>query len=146
MAAVELNPVSTGFSGRLGSLVFYQIRSKVYVRRYVVPRNPDTEKQKETRSLFAEAVRAWQSISVNEKNYYNRMASGRMNRGRGYNLFISKYMTGGGQTVLEKRALRQEKLTVCTFSSLHRACSFEATPLQVRCSFDETPLRIESVP
>jgi|GEM_PF-1307656 len=137
MANIELNPIVRSFKGRVGNLVVYKVKDKTYVRSYVVPRNPDTEEQRENRALFADAVMAWQALSKEDKEYYNNLAI-RRGKGRGYNLFLSMYMKGETGTLrgyvepqciayLHDHALR-------SLSGVHKAFSFDATPLVVRYS------------
>ncbi len=90
MAQAFLNPVFTGISGKVGGLVLYEWNGRTLMRRYVVPRNPDTPAQRANRDLFREAMRSWQALADSEKASYNRRAA-RL-RMTGHNLFISCYM------------------------------------------------------
>ncbi len=152
MAKVELNPMFTVFSGRMGNIVFYRINKKLCARSYVIPRNPDTEKQRVNRSLFAEAVKAWQALPEEEKERYNRSASRKGDPCSGYNLFISSYMTGNR----EKRPVRQiitvpekaSSMPLSSFyslSSFHEACSFDAPPLPLVYNYNEGHVRSHTV-
>jgi hypothetical protein len=89
MARVYPNSMITALSGRDGCLVYYMIRRNIYARRYVVPRNPDTPAQRKRRTLFAEAVRAWQSLPDQHKQLWNARALRLVMSG--YNLFISSF-------------------------------------------------------
>jgi hypothetical protein len=90
MAIVTLNPLIISMSGRCGSFVFYRRHGKNCIRIHVIPRNPDTERQRTVRYAFAEAVKTWQSMNRDEKEkYIIRAHSLPMS---GYNLFISEYM------------------------------------------------------
>ena len=97
MATAKLNPLITEISGRIGVLVFYKRRNKQCIRTYVVPRNPDTFAQKIVRGNFADAVKAWQSITPDEKYIFTRKA--RKLQMSGYNLYISIYMKAKALTV-----------------------------------------------
>ncbi len=99
MSVMTLNPVFTGFSGKLGNLVFYKRLGKQCVRIHVIPRNPDTEAQRKTRASLSGAVETWQALTNEEKHFWN--ARGRINGRRGYNLFLSEYMNGKIQTVVD---------------------------------------------
>jgi hypothetical protein len=90
MAHVQLNPILLSLSGRIGSLVFYPSRGNQYVRRYVIPCNPDTPVQRIQRELFAQAVSRWQTISESTRIRWNNKA--RATNRTGYNLFISAYL------------------------------------------------------
>ncbi len=132
MANVELNPIARSFKGRVGNLVVYKVKDKTYVRNYVVPRNPDTEKQRENRFLFKDAVKAWQALSIEEKTTYNSLAI-RRGRGRGYNLFLSLYMKGetgnfGNHADTQCIAHIQKALSR-PLSGLNKAIPSVATPL-----------------
>ena len=99
MATVALNPIFKSISGRIGNTVFYCRGNKQCVRSYVVPGNPDTALQRETRGKFTLAVKTWQQMTPDERYVYARKAR---NLGMsGYNLFISFFMTG--KRVLEKK-------------------------------------------
>ena len=90
MAEVFLNPAFTALSGRIGGIVFYGYNDKTYLRSYVVPRNPDTPAQRANRDLFRDAMKAWQGLSLFDRESFNRRA--RRLGMTGHNLFISIYM------------------------------------------------------
>lgn len=70
-------------------------RRAYYVKmRYYRPTNPNTPAQQSRRSLFGDAMRAWQSLSAADKQYYNSKAN-RLSR-RGFNLYVSEYMRYDG--------------------------------------------------
>lgn len=92
MARIELNPVFTAISGRMGDMVLYKSRTMNCSRTYVKPRNPDTPAQRSNRDLFRSAMMSWQSLSDYEKEAYNRKAA-RLPM-TGHNLYISRYMRG----------------------------------------------------
>ena len=62
------------------------------MRIYVIPRNPDTEKQRAVRCTFGDAVRSWKALSSDEKDTWNRRVSGMKKIMSGYNLYISEFM------------------------------------------------------
>jgi len=90
MAKVKLASFLTEISGRLGNVVFYNSYGREYLRVYVKPENPDTDKQKTVRKTFGDAVRSWQSLPDEQKQKYNKKA--RRLSLSGYNLYISIYM------------------------------------------------------
>ena len=90
MASVKLNPLIKSAKGRFGDIVFYNRYGRTYIRRYVIPRNPNTLKQRSIRRSFADAVKAWQNVNNTIKDRFNRKAD-YLNMS-GYNLFISEYM------------------------------------------------------
>ncbi len=54
------------------------------------PTNPRTEKQQANRQKIADAVLAWQNLTEQEKNNYNKEA--RFRQYTGYNLFVKRYL------------------------------------------------------
>jgi hypothetical protein len=92
MACVTLHPALQSISGRIGNIVFYSSKGQQFARSYVIPRNPNTAAQRERRTLFAEAVTRWQSLSEHSKEKWNRKALGTVRTG--YTLFISQFCTG----------------------------------------------------
>jgi hypothetical protein len=81
-------------SGCVGTLVFYMNQGQAYARSYVVPRNPDTSAQRKRRALFADAVRAWQSLPDMQKDLWKHKA--RRLIMSVYNLFISIFCRADG--------------------------------------------------
>jgi hypothetical protein len=92
MAKEKLSSYLKELRGRSGSYIHYNVKGRQYVRSYAVPSNPRTAVQQKNRTLFAHAVKAWQGLSPEQKNIYNRKAAGRPFTG--YNLFISMAMKG----------------------------------------------------
>jgi len=87
MARVTLNPILKSISGRIDSVVFYAYNDRQYMRRYVVPCNPDTAEQRVNRARFAKSVHLWQALPGYQKSQWNGKAL--LLRMSGYNLFIS---------------------------------------------------------
>ena len=94
MARVKLNSVYSGISGKIGNVVFYNYSGSQFIRRYVVPHNPRTQRQQNRRALFAEAVAAWQTLPSYKKEQWQQKAS--LRHLHGYNYFISMYMRSNG--------------------------------------------------
>jgi hypothetical protein len=119
MAKAELSPMFTSITGRVGNIVFYKHRGIQCLRRYVIPRNPDTEAQRVNRYTFRDAVSSWKKLSVHEKDIYNKKVLKIKTTMSGYNLYISEYM---------KRNAVNETLS-------------ESVPVQAGSGQDTTPLR-----
>lgn len=97
MARVKLNSAFKGISGRVGDVVFYSYGGSQYMRRYVVPNNPDTRKQQNRRELFATAVAAWQTLPDYKKKQWEGKAA--LTHLPGYQFYISMYMNSGRTAV-----------------------------------------------
>ncbi len=71
MAHAKLDPMFTELKGRLGNVVFYKRLGKQCLRRYVIPRNPDTEFQRANRHVFRDAVISWKVLPTEEKDAWD---------------------------------------------------------------------------
>jgi hypothetical protein len=111
MACVTLHPALQSISGRIGNIVFYASKGQQFARSYVVPRNPDTAAQRERRTLFAEAVARWQSLSGHSKEKWNRKALGTVRTG--YTLFISRSCTGTNSGSEDISFILDKELLIC---------------------------------
>jgi len=81
-----------------GSGVFRRQGKMVLLEKKYVPTNPRTPFQQAGRSMFASAVASWQGLPEESKAYWDSRAQ-RRKIGRvmsGYNLYISKFLLGGG--------------------------------------------------
>jgi len=96
MAKIKLPSYMPEANGRAGA-VFYVRRGTKCMRTYVVPANPDTEKQRVVRNSLKDAVKAWQSLSIDEKNLFRNRADELSLGMTGYNLFISDYLNQSGK-------------------------------------------------
>lgn len=97
-------PYSSYIVGKIGEDVtplpfywwgIYQMRmckeGKIPIRmKFYKPSDPKTIPQQANRSKFGDAVLAWQNLTYQQKQEYNRQASG--NRFTGYHLFIRLFM------------------------------------------------------
>lgn len=65
---------------------------ELYIRksRFYIPSNPKTEGQQSRRSIFADGVSAWKSLSEDEKNIYRKRAENL--RMSGFNLYMREYL------------------------------------------------------
>lgn len=67
------------------------IHGRITIReKYYVPTNPRTDEQQANRTLFADAVEAWQNLSYQEEIVWNKMAYPPYMSG--YNRFIRNYL------------------------------------------------------
>ena len=94
MAKITLDPKYRDVYGKTGDLVHYKWRGKDCCRIYLVPRNPDTRAQKINRKLFGEASASWRELPVETKNFYNFIVLKEKSDMSGFNLYVSRYMTG----------------------------------------------------
>ena len=62
MAKVKLSSGAI-FSGKVGGMVYSHNKSGAYVRNYVVPVNPNTRAQSETRQRFADLSNDWKGLT-----------------------------------------------------------------------------------
>ena len=90
MAKVTFKSYIKSAHGRLGNVIYYNVKGCQYARSYSIPRNPRTAAQQQNRATFADAVRAWQELPQSGKFMYNKMAMGQ--KSSGYNIFISMRM------------------------------------------------------
>lgn len=56
-------------TGKSGDSVYCRRHGRIYVRRYVKPRNPGTESQVKNRGAFSRAVRQWRELPVEARNW-----------------------------------------------------------------------------
>lgn len=108
MAKVKFKSYIKSVHGRIGNVIYYNVKGYQYARSYSIPRNPQTENQQNNRTAFAEAVKLWQGLSPKEKSVYNRMAEGKPLSG--YNIFISMQMKGINLKLLNKMIKSQRKV------------------------------------
>lgn len=81
-----------------GSGVFRRQGKMVLLEKHYSPTNPRTSFQQHGRSMVASAVASWQGLPAESKAYWENKAKwGRTGRVMsGYNLYISKFLLGGG--------------------------------------------------
>lgn len=73
----------------------YQVRGRfeeqvITKSKFYWPFNPQTEIQQANRQKMTNAVVAWQNLTAEQKDVYNKKAIG--TRLSGYNLFLSEYL------------------------------------------------------
>ncbi|MGL4368611.1 MAG: hypothetical protein ACRCUT_02915 [Spirochaetota bacterium] len=120
---VTLDPIFQSLSGRVGSLVFYESYGRQYARVYVVPGNPNTPAQRQGRTRFSEAVKAWQKLPELHKEIW-RIKAEPLNR-TGYNMFLSAYLAGENAS-----------------DSLFLRYDYNAAPLQPVFSYGDAVVRL----
>ncbi len=87
MADVQPDGMYRSISGRIGTQVFFRRYGRQYMRRYCIPANPHTELQESSIHKFAEASKAWRSLTPARKERFNMKATLSV-----FNLFVSIYM------------------------------------------------------
>lgn len=94
----------------LGSGIFRREGSYTQLERYYQPSNPRTEAQQDNRSMFLDAVAAWQGLSASDWASWNHYQDVRRRRPimSGYNLFISKYLLSGGNPTIPASGRRED--------------------------------------
>gem|GEM_PF-567055 len=105
MAKIQFKSYIKDVHGRMGNIIYYNVKGNQYARSYSIPRNPCTEIQQKNRSAFAEAVRLWHGLPPRKQKEYNRLAEGRPLSG--YNIFISMQMNGVSLKLLMRVHRRQ---------------------------------------
>lgn len=89
MAKVRAPLLSFGGSGQIGkSLVFGSIRGVDYSREYVIPANPQTAEQTETRNVFAMLTGLWKYLGTLALAPWTAFAKGKKFQNR--NAFIGR--------------------------------------------------------
>ena len=91
MAKTEGALFSTGAHGTLAGVVTYQgSRKHAQAHKRLNRQDRQTASQLSRRSLFADAVAAWQALTEEEKEVYRARASESGGRS-GYNIVLSEY-------------------------------------------------------
>lgn len=96
MAKLDGPLFSLNASGTMGDIVYSSWRGIKYARdKGKTYRN--SEAQQEKRSAFAEAVKAYQNLSGEDKAKWRERAEETGYVGSGYNLFISTWLKGDAE-------------------------------------------------
>lgn len=82
------SPLVSSMSGKTAGLVAASWKGRQYVRRYVIPHNPQSAGQTAVRESLARCVTLWRSLSSIVKTSLN--SYGADYRMSGYNTFMSK--------------------------------------------------------
>jgi hypothetical protein len=85
---LRFSPLIAGMSGRAADAVAASWKGRSYVRKYVVPANPNTLAQQAVRDSFAALVPLWRSMGIALKAWLDRYGSGYTMSG--FNVFLSK--------------------------------------------------------
>ena len=81
------NIMGTEFSGTIGKdTVAVQGRTTNYIRKYVVPHDPKSERQLEQRERFRRAMAAWRAMSFVQQAFYTHLEKPRI----GYHVFLGR--------------------------------------------------------
>jgi hypothetical protein len=151
MANTKMDAFLSEYNGRLDDVVFYTVGKKTYARRYVKPRNPNSEAQKAQRSLFAEAMKEWKKLSREEQLVYKKKT--RNTSLHPHNLFVKKYTALHKQKKQVKHEIivetaptvdLSETVTVqpeIKYSTEHRSLS-EAAPYALRNASETAVLQL----
>jgi len=85
-------PVAVKIRGSIGKRWTYQLRANKQVRYpYTVPLDPKSPLQLKMRFLLQQGVRAWQSLTKEEKDVYRKKEPYHPIMS-GYNFFLSSYI------------------------------------------------------
>jgi anthranilate/para-aminobenzoate synthase component I len=153
MAEVVMNPIFMEYKGHIGEVVIYRVGKKTYSRRYVKPRNPNSEAQQAQRSLFAEAMEEWKKLSAEEQQVYKKKT--RNTSLHPHNLFVKKYTAIHKQKRKVKQGIPAGEAQPVVLSepadvqsdikdSTELRNRSEATPYAVRRAFDTASLQLLS--
>lgn len=85
---IVFSPLIAGMSGRAADAVAASWKGRNYIRKFVVPHNPQTDAQTAVRESLARCVTLWRSLTVPVKAWLDKYATAY--RMSGYNTFISK--------------------------------------------------------
>lgn len=128
MAFVTLHPLFSSLSGRMGNIVFFSRYGRQLARTYVVPTNRNSQKQREKRSLFAEAVKSWQGLSTEIKSKW-KCKGARLGQ-TGYHCYLSFFMKND----LQNGGFCDGKGSFAITEWESTRFSFATTPFQIRFS------------
>ncbi|MCX7919490.1 MAG: DUF6266 family protein [bacterium] len=93
MAKVTSPLFSFDARGQIGKALVYAVWKGInYVRRYVVPQNPNTVDQQTIRSYFTTAVNAYQAENATTKSAWETYAGNLSRPQSGFNAYVGKYI------------------------------------------------------
>lgn len=126
-------------AGRMGDAVLYSVGSRTYMRSYVIPRNPKTPLQQKNRSLFAEAMASWKSLTDEEKYIYKKRTM-TLNM-LPHNLYIKEYIKASKQENVESGNIRPENINNKPANAGVTVRGISITdPVFFRCPSEASPL------
>lgn len=85
---IRFSPLVSALSGRAADVVAATWKGRAYVRKWVIPFNPQTDEQTEVRDSFRACVTLWRSLGDYVKTFLDTYGVGYAMSG--YNIFISK--------------------------------------------------------
>lgn len=128
MSKVKFNPIVESFQSAMGNLVYLDYDGEPFVRRRVIPSNPNTEAQRSVRDAFAMLSRDWKKFGRIIKAAWTASAKkSRKKRMRGLAAFI-------GANARKQRA--GEPLELCPGFGEEPLSSFSAVPGSAAGSID----------
>jgi hypothetical protein len=93
MAKVTSPLFSFSASGQVGKAIVYSSWKGInYVRRYVIPANPDTAAQQVIRGYFTDAVSAWHAETSTVRTAWTDYAKTHGLQESGFNLYVGVYI------------------------------------------------------
>lgn len=121
MATITPSSVVAEAKGSIGNQVYSRNAYGPYVKARVTPTNPSTARQLDWRGRLSDAIAAWQSLPLDEKQWYQAQADQRTVHSRigkretitAYNLFVRHYLlqtkSGGGGIIGAPVSIMNEK-------------------------------------
>lgn len=128
MSKVRFNPIVESFQRAMGNLVYLDYEGEPFVRRRVIPSNPNTEAQRSVRDAFAKLGADWRQLGgVVKASWIASARSSRKKRMRGLAAFI-------GANARRQRV--GEPLELCREFGEEALSSFSAAPGSAAGSID----------
>jgi len=85
---IKFSPLISSASGKAADMVAASWKGRAYIRKHVIPSNPETAAQVLVRESLARCVTLWRSLSETVKVWLDTYGTGY--RMSGYNSFMSK--------------------------------------------------------
>jgi len=85
---VRLSVLLSGISGKSGDVVGSNWKGRAYVRRRVIPANPQTQKQQDQRNALARLVECFQALTSREKTFLDKLGADEALSG--YNVYVGR--------------------------------------------------------
>lgn len=130
--------VYSGQAGKAG--VFAHWKGRQYRRKYVIPSNPNTIKQREIRDFFTEAVVEWHTWLSIMRLAYDYLATGQVLSG--FNKLVSRWVTAKAAA---KEAPQDPLVGLKQFASASAFRDDEALPAAEEHTLNFHPVKIDSV-
>ena len=110
-----VDPIIEDVRCKLGDIVFSKWKGTNYLRPYVKPTNPKTEKQMEVRNAFIRLVDNWKQVNGVLHKSWNNFAKG--SNMTGYNAFIGANSIKQTLTIRKGLSPPRAVMTFCSNSS-----------------------------